>query len=136
MTAYEQDPEVVRWGLQLFDSDPYPHCGYCSTITQENADFYEGQYITEDSYAMDCGDIENDELIAQALQEELSQLAVTETAESADEGSEQLQASLFPEAWSGECFGGYGSGMYGGQTTKSIIPLFLCMLFFCDHFIK
>ncbi|KAI4386065.1 hypothetical protein MLD38_004032 [Melastoma candidum] len=109
MTAYEQDSEVVRWGLQLFEGDPYTNCGYCSPITPENVDFYGGHYIVEGGYTMDCGDIESDELIARALQEELSQLAVAEAADSADEGSEHLQS--FPKTWNdGDCLGGYGSG--------------------------
>ncbi|KAI4382310.1 hypothetical protein MLD38_008289 [Melastoma candidum] len=94
----QQDFEVVRWGLQLFEGDPCTDCGYCNPITPDNVDFYGGHYIVQNGYTMDCGDIESNELIAQALQEELSQLAVVETTDSADEGSEHLQP--FPETWS------------------------------------
>lgn len=111
MISYEQDPDIVRWGLQLFNSDPYSSCGYYGTIIPDDADYYHGQYFEEDNYDTECSNVENDELIAQALQEELSQLAVAEAPGSSDEELEHLQASAFSQGWLGQSMGNYGSGI-------------------------
>ncbi|XP_062173123.1 OVARIAN TUMOR DOMAIN-containing deubiquitinating enzyme 12-like isoform X3 [Alnus glutinosa] len=97
MISYEQDPDIVRWGLQLFNSDPYSSCGYYDTTIPDDVDYYHGQYFEEDNYDTECSNVENDELIAQALQEELSQLAVAEAPGSSDEELEHLQASAFSQ---------------------------------------
>ncbi|KAK9279750.1 hypothetical protein L1049_013432 [Liquidambar formosana] len=112
MITYEQDSDVVRWGLQLFDGDPFSNCGYCGTITQEDADYYHGQYLRDDQYETEFSNVENDELIAHALQEELSRLTVAEVPESSLEGAENLQVSIFShEDWLGQSMGNYGSGI-------------------------
>lgn len=111
MITYEQDPDVVQWGLRFFESDPYSDCGYCNTQIQDDIGCYQGHYVEEDNYGIQCNDIDSDELIAHALQEELSQLAVTEAPDSPDEGSEQLQTSIFSQDWHGHSIGRYGSGM-------------------------
>ncbi|RVW97279.1 OTU domain-containing protein [Vitis vinifera] len=91
MITYEQDPDVVRWGLQLFDGDPFSNCGYGGTIVQNDVSYYDGPYFKEDHYDNECSNVENDEIIAHALQEELSQLAVDEAAGLSHEVVEDLQ---------------------------------------------
>lgn len=94
MLTYEQDPDVVKWGLQLFDGEPYSSCGYYGTIAQNDADHYHGHYYKEDNhYNIECSNVEHDELIA------LSQLAVEEVPDSSDEVVEHLQASVYQEEW-------------------------------------
>ncbi|KAL5565752.1 hypothetical protein UlMin_028916 [Ulmus minor] len=121
MLTYEQDPDVVRWGLQLFDSDPYSNCGYPVTITQHDGDYYpgQGQYYNEETYEKDCENVENvenDEAIARTLQEELSQLALLEEEpESSHEGAGNLQIANFSQDWVDQSVGNYGSG--SGQET-------------------
>ncbi|KAI6669405.1 hypothetical protein NL676_004290 [Syzygium grande] len=110
MISHDQDHDFVQWGLQLFDSNPYSNCGYCSTLTQDNLDYYPGPYFEEDDFTMDCGNVDSDELIAHALQEELSQLAVTETDQSAHEESEQLQPSFVLHNWPDQSIQNYASG--------------------------
>ncbi|OWM68912.1 OVARIAN TUMOR DOMAIN-containing deubiquitinating enzyme 12-like isoform X1 [Punica granatum] len=110
MMTYEQDPDVVQWGLRFFESDPYSDCGYCETETQEDAGCYQGHYVEEDHYGIQCNNIDSDELLAHALQEELSQLAVTETPGSPSAVSEELQPSFFSHDWHGHSIGSYGSG--------------------------
>ena len=110
MITYEQDPDVVRWGLQLFDSDPYFNCGYGGTVTSDNLDYYHGQNFKEDHYGFDICNIENDELIAHALQEELSQLAVAEAPESPHGGEDNLQISVFEQDFLSQSLGNYYSG--------------------------
>uniref|UniRef100_A0A5B7AWF5 ubiquitinyl hydrolase 1 n=1 Tax=Davidia involucrata TaxID=16924 RepID=A0A5B7AWF5_DAVIN len=115
MITYEQDPDVVRWGLQLFDGDPFSNCGYCGTITQNDEDYYHEQYFKEDYYDTGCSNVENDELIAQALQEELSQLSVAEAPGSPHEGVEHLQASFYPPDWLDQSMGNYTFGHDNGH---------------------
>ncbi|KAG6631833.1 OVARIAN TUMOR DOMAIN-containing deubiquitinating enzyme 12-like isoform X1 [Carya illinoinensis] len=115
MTTYEQDPDVLQWGLQLFDSDPYSSCGYYGTIMQGDMDHYHGHYFEGDNYDTECSNIENDELIAQALQEELSQLAVVEAPGSPDEELERLQLSVVSQDWLGQSLKNSGSGHECGQ---------------------
>lgn len=110
MITYEQDPDVVQWGLQLFDSDPYVNCRYGDTITPYDGDYYNGQHIMEDLYDIECYIIENDELFAQALQLELSKLAVAEEPESSHGGEENLQVSVFQQDWNNQPMGNCYSG--------------------------
>lgn len=115
MITYEQDPDVIRWGLQLFDSDPYSNCGgYCGTLAQDhgvNQDYYQGQYFNEDQYDAESCNIANDELIAHALQEELSHLAVAEVPRSPNEVEDHLQVSSFQQDWFGQSMVNYVSGI-------------------------
>ncbi|XP_059626812.1 OVARIAN TUMOR DOMAIN-containing deubiquitinating enzyme 12-like [Cornus florida] len=115
MITYEQDPDVVRWGLQLFDGDPYSSCGYCGTVAQIDPDYYHEQYIKEDHYNTGYSNVANDELIAHALQEELSQLSVAETPESSQEGVEHLQQPIYHQDWIGESIGNYTFGHDNGH---------------------
>ncbi|KAK4857015.1 hypothetical protein QYF36_023696 [Acer negundo] len=127
MITYEQDPDVVWWGLQLFDSDPYFNCGYGGSVTSDNLDYYHGQNFKEDHYDFDFCNIENDELIAHALQEELSQLAVAEAPESPHGGEENLQISVFEQDFLSQSLGNYYSGQESGQEeADDIQPSSLC----------
>ncbi|KAG2674012.1 hypothetical protein I3843_13G102200 [Carya illinoinensis] len=121
MTTYEQDPDVLQWGLQLFDSDPYSSCGYYGSIMQGDVDHYHGHYFEGDNYDTECSNIENDELIAQALQEELSQLAVVEAPGSSDEELERLQLSVVSQDWLGQSLNNSGSGISKFNHLKLII---------------
>ncbi|XP_023512465.1 OTU domain-containing protein DDB_G0284757-like isoform X1 [Cucurbita pepo subsp. pepo] len=96
MITHEQDPDVVRWGLELFDGNPFSNYGYCGNVDHDEIQYYQGQCFDADSYDKICN-IENSELIAQTLQE-LSQLAVAEPV-SFDEGIENVQLSMCPQDW-------------------------------------
>lgn len=109
MITYEQDPDVVRWGLQLFDGDPYSNYGCGSTISQSDMGYYQEQYYKEDHYDIDCSNVEDDELIAHAIQESLSQLAVSEEPSSSLQVAESTQLSMYPQEWIGQSMGNYGS---------------------------
>ncbi|XP_028052537.1 OTU domain-containing protein DDB_G0284757-like [Camellia sinensis] len=115
MITHEQDPDVVWWGLQLFDSDPFPNCGYYGNITQNNAEYYHDQYFKEDHYDVGCGNVENDEFITHAFQE-LSQLSVAEQPGSSDEGvTEYLQAPFYSHDWLGQSMENYSYGHHNGH---------------------
>lgn len=102
MITYEQDPDFVRWGLQFFD-DPYY-----------------GSYYGETNYNnTECScNVENDELLAHALQAQFSQLAMTEEEEgpgSPHQGLEHLQVSVFSQDWLDQSVGNCDTGQEFGQ---------------------
>ncbi|XVE59065.1 hypothetical protein DITRI_Ditri05aG0015000 [Diplodiscus trichospermus] len=125
MTTYEQEHDFVKWGLQLFYSDPYANCGYGGLPTQEYEEYYPGNYFKEDHYGVEesCN-VENDEAIAHTLQlQELSQLAVVgspsqeeeEEEEEEEEKEPQLQVSGYPQDCIDQSVGNFGSGQHYGQ---------------------
>ncbi|GLU02521.1 hypothetical protein SLE2022_197700 [Rubroshorea leprosula] len=108
MITYEQDPEFIQWGMLLFPCNPYANFGCCGVVAQDDGgEYYPEQYFKEDHY--DCN-VENDELIARALQHELSQLAVVEEQGSPNGGEEELPLSSYQQDWLGQSMGNYGSG--------------------------
>ena len=127
MITSEQDSDVVRWGLQLFEGDPYSNCAYYGSLTQNNADYqnnvdyYDDQYLKEEQYDVECNDVENDELIAHALQEELSQLAVAEAPGSPHEGVGNLQAPYYSHDWLGQSMENYSYGIEEPKNASFII---------------
>ncbi|XP_028756942.1 uncharacterized protein LOC114716168 isoform X3 [Neltuma alba] len=107
MISCEQDPDVVQWGPQLFDAGPYSTCGYCGAVTLENVGCYHGHYYNEDNYETEFSNTENDELMAHALQQQLSQLAVAEAPTPPDQWEENLQLSTYPHDWRSHPMGNY-----------------------------
>lgn len=103
------DPDVLQWGLQLFESDPYFNCGYSGTAAQDHEDYYNGQYFREDKYNTDCSNIENDKLMVHTLQEKLSQLAILDAAGSPNE-VENFQLAVYSQDLLDQSMGNYGSG--------------------------
>lgn len=91
--------DVMQWGLQLLDGDPN-NSGYCGEIIHHSADdAYNGIY--QENYDTNCSHLENDEVIARTLQEEFSQLAVSEASRYSHAGGEQFQASNLEHDWHG-----------------------------------
>ncbi|CAH1437909.1 unnamed protein product [Lactuca virosa] len=88
MFTYGQDPDVVRWGLQLFDGGPY--CGYGP---QNYTDCYHDQYSREEArYHTECITTENDKL---ALQENTSPFLVAEASTPSCEEIDHSQSSFY-----------------------------------------
>ncbi|CAK9158520.1 unnamed protein product [Ilex paraguariensis] len=121
MITYEQDPDVVRWGLQLFDGDPFSNCGCCGTVTQNDTDYYNEQYFKEDQYHMGCSNVEHDELLAHSLQDELSHLSVADAPGSSCEGVTHPQASFYPQEWVGQTMESYPFGQDNGHDEEEDI---------------
>lgn len=117
ISSYEQDPDVVQWGLQLFKSDPYADCGYCETVGEDDGEYYPGEYFKEEDHFDDtqCCNVENDELIARALQQEMSQLAVVEEPGSPNQGDDDFRVNSYQQDWLSTPMGNYGSGQDCGQ---------------------
>lgn len=97
---WEQDPDVVRWGLHLL-SDPFSSTVYCEVPTSNVATFHVGENARECNLNSECTAVENDEIIAHALQEEFSQVAAAEASGALQEGSDRLQASVLAQDWLG-----------------------------------
>ncbi|KAK6936072.1 OTU domain [Dillenia turbinata] len=110
MISNEQDADVIPWGLQLFDGDPFSNYGYCGNSTQNELDYYSGQYYKEDNYDVQYSNIEHDEQIARALQEELSQLAVEDSPEPSHEGVDHFQPSVYSQEWLDNSMENYSHG--------------------------
>lgn len=111
MITYEQDPDVVRWGLQLFEGDPYCNCAYYGSLTENNTDYYNAQDFKEVQYDVGCNNVEDDEFIAHALQEQLSQLSVSEASGSPTDGEEKVQAPFYSHDWLGQPIQNYSYGI-------------------------
>nr|WBN92625.1 OTU domain-containing [Passiflora edulis] len=82
MIVHELDPDVIRWGLHsLIDVFALSHSGSCNSITQCAADASEVGYVGP-YYAgtVPSNNVENDAIIASALQEELSRIATAEAS--------------------------------------------------------
>lgn len=96
---YEHDPDVLRWGFDLLNGEPFSTSSYCGITTESGVNFYDEAYVRESNFGTDHTSLESDETIAHALQEEFSQLAVAEATGSATEGEEHLQASVLAQNW-------------------------------------
>lgn len=97
---YDQDPDVLRWGLHLLQGD-LSSSAYGEATIQSDANIYQADYSRESSVTIDCSNVENDEIIAHALQEELSQVALAEARGTSPAGEEHLQASVLAQDWLG-----------------------------------
>ncbi|KAL5987645.1 hypothetical protein ACLOJK_035395 [Asimina triloba] len=119
MISFQPDPDAVRWGLlNLLDGDPFTSSGYCGATNQSDANYYDGEYARECQYSTDRNNVESDEIIAYALQEELSHLAVAEASGSSQVGEEHVQASFLAQDWLGPPMGDFNSGQEGGQEDR------------------
>ncbi|XP_058204602.1 OVARIAN TUMOR DOMAIN-containing deubiquitinating enzyme 9 isoform X2 [Rhododendron vialii] len=99
MIMYEQDPDVVRWGLHLLDICRIPSGGSPGSSIHYEKDLSQVECVKEGYCETKCDEVENDEIIAHALQEELSRLAAAEASGSSQAGEEDLQASILSQDW-------------------------------------
>ncbi|XAR52347.1 Ubiquitinyl hydrolase 1 [Bertholletia excelsa] len=100
MIMHEIDPDVVRWGLHLLDGCCLPGDYSSSTIHYEK-DLSRIEYVKEGFSEIKCNEVENDEIIARTLQEELSELAAAEACGSSRAVEEHLQESVLAQDWQG-----------------------------------
>ncbi|KAG0453140.1 hypothetical protein HPP92_025494 [Vanilla planifolia] len=101
MIAYEHDPDALGWNFDVLSVDPFSISGYCGVTTQNDDNFYDGTYVSECNLQTDLSSLEDDEILAHALQEEFLHLAVAEASVPANVGEEHLQASLLAQDWFG-----------------------------------
>ncbi|XP_023005715.1 uncharacterized protein LOC111498629 isoform X1 [Cucurbita maxima] len=94
-SGYEAD--VIGWGRRLFDDDSVFNSGYYGEMTTVD-DHYPGNYY-RDHYNLEQNSVENDEIIARTLQENLSQLSITDSSRYPVEREEPLQESMYTIGW-------------------------------------
>ncbi|URD87894.1 OTU-like cysteine protease [Musa troglodytarum] len=115
MITYEQDSDIHHWGFDFLHCDLFSVPPYCGGTSQQDSSFYDTSYVGEGDIDPECATIENDEIIAHALQEELSQLAVAEASGSTHAEDECLQVSVLTQDWFSPYMRSYSSGNEGGQ---------------------
>ncbi|CAH9097460.1 unnamed protein product [Cuscuta epithymum] len=99
MITYEQDPDVVRWGLQLFDGDPYSNYSYGASISPNGPEYYQqDQYFKEGIYSLASIPVES-EYNACSLGEELSQLSVAEPHSDIHPVIDHTQTPYYSQGW-------------------------------------
>ncbi|GFZ14731.1 cysteine proteinases superfamily protein [Actinidia rufa] len=101
MIMYEQDPDVVRWGLHLLDVSRTSNGGSPSSTIHYEWDLSQVESVSEGYCERKCNELESDEIIAHAFQEELSRLAAAEASGFSHGGEEHLQASILAQDWRG-----------------------------------
>ncbi|WCJ40995.1 OVARIAN TUMOR DOMAIN-containing deubiquitinating enzyme 9 [Euphorbia peplus] len=103
MITQEQDPDVLQWGLQLFESNPYSSYDYSCTDTRDDLNYYAGQHFKDVAYyATQCVDLEDE------LQQKLSQLSVA--AQPLPDGDDD---DRLPVDWNARSMEDYGDGQDG-----------------------
>jgi hypothetical protein len=94
----EQDPDVLKWGLNFLDVDQMFSSSYYVDTNNTDIHISEEQYLRDSQHDIEFNNVENDEIIAHTLQEELSRLSVAET-ESSQVVEQQFQASKNIDDW-------------------------------------
>ncbi|KAF5467088.1 hypothetical protein F2P56_016950 [Juglans regia] len=108
MKTYELDPDVTRWGLHQLDVCTLTNRGYCSAITQYDQDLSQVEYVREGF--SENANVENDEAVARALQEEFTRIDSFEVSGLSNAVEEHLQASVLAQDWLGPSERHHSSG--------------------------
>lgn len=127
MATYDMDPDVVRWGLHLLDVCTLSNSGSPSTITRYDPDFSQVEYVRE-GFCQHTN-VENDEAVARAYQEELSRLDSMEASGSYLE-NQNACASILAQDWPSVPNRSYDFGSINLQLQFSIIFLSPYCMFF------
>ncbi|KAI4351452.1 hypothetical protein L6164_005821 [Bauhinia variegata] len=113
--AHDMDPDVVRWGLHLLDVCTLSNSGSPGILTQYDADLSHVEYVRE-GFCQHTN-VENDEAVARAYQEELSRLDSIETSGLSHVENEQ-RASILSQDW---LYGSSRDYNYGNGTCQRTI---------------
>lgn len=123
MLSYEQDPDVVRWGLQLFKSDPYSNqC--CQSGTQTSGEDYGDQILNEGHHANEFTGPEINEFTALSLQEQLAQFSVTEPPQVILDNAEYTPQSYYQQDWLNQSIGTSYVGEQNENDNNTALALF------------
>lgn len=124
MFTHGQDPDVVRWGLQLFDGGPFNDNSYCGYGPQSYADCYHGQYSRETSYDMECIRSEDDKHLIPALPEDASSFSVAEASAPSCEEVDHSQTSFYLPDSLNQSMANYSLG--DDENTNDLPPTSSC----------
>ncbi|XP_022945410.1 OTU domain-containing protein DDB_G0284757-like isoform X1 [Cucurbita moschata] len=119
METYDVDPDVMRWGLHLLDVCTFTNDSSRNTVTEYRFDpsYSQVAYVNE-GYCEPCTvNLENDEAIAHAFQEEISRIDSIELSGVSDSGEDRLQASVLAQDWLGPSSRHDPFGLEGDQKT-------------------
>ncbi|GAU15845.1 hypothetical protein TSUD_40660, partial [Trifolium subterraneum] len=97
MTSHDMDPDVVRWGLHLLDVCTFAHGRSPGVVTRCDPDLSQVEYVREGF--CEYSNVEHDEAVARAYQEELSQLDSMEASGMTNFENEQVRASVNAQDW-------------------------------------
>lgn len=112
MYGQDNSSDFLQWFLGY---DPcFPSGSNLEIIQHDANDIYHGQRYRGYDDA-ECTHVENDEIIARTLQEEFSQLEITENSQNSYTGEEYLQASTNTNHWHDQPTENYYSGHEHGQ---------------------
>lgn len=126
MFSYGQDPDVVRWGLQLFDGGPFTDNSYSGYGPQNYADCYQGQYSREVSYDTECLNAENDKHHILSLPEDASPFSVAEASASSCEVVDHSQTSFYLQDSLHQSMANYSLGNGDDENTTDMPPSSSC----------
>lgn len=134
METYELDPDVTRWGLHLLDICTLTNSNCCSSVTRYDQDSSQVDYVIE-GYSENVN-LENDEAVARALQEEFSRINSLEASGFSTAVAEHLQASVLAQDWLGPSKRHLSSGNEDSAAAILIIVNFgvMCGSAYCDNF--
>lgn len=93
------DPDVVRWNLHLLDVCSLTNSGYCNAVTHYDQDLGRVESVRE-GYC-ENSNVENDEAVARALQEEFRRIDSLEASGLRNVGERHIQASVLAQDWLG-----------------------------------
>ncbi|TKY51617.1 Ovarian tumor, otubain [Spatholobus suberectus] len=108
MATHDMDPDVVRWGLHLLDVCTLSHRGSPSIVSQYDPDLSRVEYVRE-GFCQHAY-VENDEAVARAYQEELSQLDSMGDSGISNFENEGMQGSVYSQDWPHSSNGNYNFG--------------------------
>ncbi|KAL6578086.1 hypothetical protein OROMI_010414 [Orobanche minor] len=115
MTMHQLDPDVVRWGLHLLDVCSLSDNGSPLTVTFYEEDLTRTGSVKEGFSYPTYSVVENDEVIAQALQEELSKLDAAEDSRFVSSEEQHHKASILAQSWLGPSGRNMDSEYQGNQ---------------------
>ncbi|KVI09325.1 hypothetical protein Ccrd_012293 [Cynara cardunculus var. scolymus] len=124
MFTHGQDPDVVRWGLQLFDGGPFNDSSYSGYGSQNYADCYHDQYSRETSYDTQCINPENDKHLMLALPEDGSSFSVAEASAPSCEEVDLSQTSFYLPDSLNQSMANYSLG--DDENTNDLPPTSSC----------
>lgn len=111
MAIHEHDTDVTRWGLHHLDVCLPNDSGCPNTVTKYDKDLSQVAFVKEGYCESMHANVDNDEIIAHAYQEELSRVAAAEALGSSHAEEEHQQMSILSQDWSGSSRRHCNSGM-------------------------
>lgn len=129
MMSYEQDPDVLRWGLQLFNGDPYSNYSYGAADAGNDPDYYnhqhQDQYFKDGIYNLASTPAEN-EYNACSLEEELSRLSITDPQSDIHPAIDHIQTPYYSQGWFSPPMDSYAFGNGNGEEIAHAGPSSSC----------